>query len=427
LLLGYATIRDLEIHQMDVDSAFLNAELKEEVYITQPEGYLSKKYPHYVCRLKKSLYGLKQAPLAWNQTLDSHLRANGFSPIEADSCIYVRQQEETIAIIAIYVDDCTIICHKSDLQQIKQMLSVKFKMKDLGAATAILGIEVIRNRTKGTLSLRQSGRIAAILKSFAMDNAKPANTPMAANLELPKLDVISSDDLKLPYRQAVGKLLYVAIASRPDISYAVSYLSRFVTGYSLQHWIAVKHLLRYLQGTRDMVLTYNAHTSSTSFDQQVPTGYTDADWGNDPHTRKSVTGFLFLYAGAPISWVSKAQTIVALSSTEAEYIAMSEATKHALYLRKFFRPLHLSESVPIPLHCDNQSAMIVATAQPHTTHMRIKHIAIKFHHIRDTIARNDITVIYCPTEHMIADFLTKPLAHVKFAYHRGAANLHQLP
>jgi hypothetical protein len=214
-LLALANAHDLEIHQMDVESAFLHAPLMEEVYVVQPEGYKSADHPNHVYRLLKSLYGLKQAPYEWNHAIDGHLQENGYIPLEADKCVYVKYAKDNqVVFIGLYVDDCTILAHQQLLVETKAILSNKFKIKDLGEVQSVLGLEIIRDRHAGTLDIHQVGRIDAILSEFNMQDCNKAHTPMITGLQLPKVvDFDPSQQACQPYREAVGKLLYLAQAA----------------------------------------------------------------------------------------------------------------------------------------------------------------------------------------------------------------------
>jgi hypothetical protein len=256
LLLAHAAAHDLEIHQMDVDSTFLQAELDQEIYITQPDGYVSPEHPDYVCKLKKSLYGLKQAPLLWNRTIDEFLHKLGFSPTAADPCIYEREQDQRKAFISLYVDDCVVIADRRDIDPIKRALASKFPTKDLGEATSILGIEIVRDREQGRLYLRQKGHIEGLCAKFTMATTRPVSTPLPAGTHLSKSADRDDEDLQLPYRQLTGKLLYIAIATRPDIAFAASYLSRFNSAFTREHWTAAKSVVRYLATTKYYSICY---------------------------------------------------------------------------------------------------------------------------------------------------------------------------
>lgn len=248
LLLAIA-LPGLAIHQMDVDNAFLNAELTEEIYVEQPEGFEDRDHPDYVCQLQKSLYGLKQAPLEWNRTIDAHLKRHDFKPTQIDPCIYVRTWNNRTAFIAVYVDDCTIIAPDEQIDEIKGLLHQGFRMKDLGRATSVLGLEILRDQGNGAIFIRQARKIHEIVHDFGLASAKPIYTPMDASLRLPTIDKTSDDDIKLPYRSVIGRLSYIALATRPDIAFAVNVLSRHVNAYSRAHWEAAKRVIRYLKTT----------------------------------------------------------------------------------------------------------------------------------------------------------------------------------
>jgi len=235
----------------DAKNAFLHARVKQELYIQQPEGFEDPEHPDYVWRLIKSLYGLKQAPYEWNQLLDSHLRANGFKPLEINPCIYIKWQNHKPMIIAVYVDNTIFIADDSNIESFKKVLSKKFAMKDLGKAHYVLGIEIIQDPKTQKIFLHQRHKIEDILKRFKLEDIKPAKTPMEVKLELPVVKQTPSECSSLPYQALVGAFNYLAHATRPDIAYAVNYLSRFNNSYDKRHWNAAKHVLRYLQGTKD--------------------------------------------------------------------------------------------------------------------------------------------------------------------------------
>jgi hypothetical protein len=243
---------------MDIVAAFLHSPLKEEIYIEQPKGYIDPNHPDWVCRLLKSLYGLKQAPFEWNKSINMQLRACGFIPLDADLCIYILNLGGgLIAIITIHVDNCTIAAHHSLLAQAKAALTSKFQMKDLGEVESILGMEIVRDQPARKLFILMRAYIVEALGLFNMSDCRPVATPMVPSLKLEKLTVTAEADRALPYHQAVGKLLYLAISCRPDIYYTVHYLSLFVNGWSTEHWQAIKRVLRYLKGTANLALCYD--------------------------------------------------------------------------------------------------------------------------------------------------------------------------
>ncbi len=357
-LLALAVEMDLEIHQMDVDSAFLQADLKDEIYIRQPEGFIDPKHPNKVWRLLKSLYGLKQAPLVWNQTIDRHLRASGFEPTKADPCVYVRWKDDMLAVIALYVDDLVIITHPNLLIKTKQVLSEQFPIKDLQEPQSILSIKILRNQAHRRLKLRQSGHIGSILLCADMSDCKAISTPMEPGLRLEKIASTPVKCMRLPYREIVRMLLYIACTTHWDIGYNITYLCRFVNGYNNAHWKAVKHLLRYLQGTQHQTIAYQ-QTTERRPENLILIGYSNADWASNRDDRKSISAYLFTLAGGPITWTSKKQKSISTSLCEAELYALSIATMQAIYLRQFFEPLRIPMNVPVPIYCNSQSALAV--------------------------------------------------------------------
>jgi hypothetical protein len=251
LLLALATLLNLEVNQIDVDSAFLQADVDEQVYISQPEGFESTQHPDYICLLQKSLYRLKQAPLLWNRTFDMHMCTIGFTPLEADLCIYILKtvHSQPLTIVSVYIDDCLIIGLRMNVDRIKQQLAGKILIKDLRPASSILSVEVLHDCHTHTLQLHQQGHIKGILKKFGMHDSKPVATLMMHGLVLSKINRTPVSCCTLPYCQAVSSLLYLALASCPDIAFAVNVLSCHVDMHNETHWMAVKHVLHYLNGT----------------------------------------------------------------------------------------------------------------------------------------------------------------------------------
>jgi hypothetical protein len=403
LLLALAARYDWEIHQMDVKSAFLNGELDEEIYLRPPPGY--KAAPNTVWRLKKALYGLKQASREWYKTFLSELKTLGFTRIQADHCVFYKKIDGHDLIIAVYVDDNLILSDSLDLiNKTKKELSSRFEMTDLGDVNWILNMEVTRNRPKRTIRLSQSQYIENILERHGMADCKPAATPMEVNLKLEQLDAPEVDVTE--YQQLIGSLMYGSLGTRFDITHEVGVLSRHNHTPGKQHHTAVKRVFRYLRGTSDCDVLFDGKSPI-----EGPIVYSDADWAGNPIDRKSISGYTAILSGAAISWSSKKQSTVALSSTEAEYIAAARATQEATWIQTFLSEIGHPLGKPIPLYVDNQSA--IKLIQNPVAHDRTKHIDIKYHFIRDAQARGIIKVEYCPTERQVADVLTKPLSREK--------------
>ena len=421
-LLAIAAAQDLEIHQMDVRTAFLNGELEEEIYMQQPEGFVAPgSQANLVCKLNRSIYGLKQASRAWYKKIDSALSDLSFKPTMADNCIYVLQEHSTVVYILLYVDDLLLISNNlRRLQSVKEELSQRFDMKDLGEAHFILGLQIQRDRTHRRLSLSQSEYVKTILERFNMNESKPASTPMSTSTKLVRSNLSTSssnepaasvgleDMREVPYSQAVGALMYAAMGTRPDIAYSTTILSQFLQNPARSHWVALKRVLRYLKGTQHAQLVYQ-QTADTSADQPLTIqGYSDSDWGNDANDRRSVTGWIFLLYGCAVSWQSRKQRTTALSSVEAEYMAAASAAKEAVWWRRFLTELGLPPSGPTVIHSDSQGSIALANNPDH--HDRTKHIDLRYHYLREQVALRAIRPEFVGTELMLADVLTKPLS-----------------
>ena len=325
-LLAYAVQNDTLIHQMDVVTAFLNGKLDEEIYMQQPDGYVKPGREHDVCKLKKSLYGLKQSPWCWNKALQEYLESIYFKQSTTDPCVYVRTAP-TMTITAVYVDDLILITKaEEEMQEVKESLAVRFKMKDMGKLHYCLGVSIKHDEERKCLWLHQKQYILNMLQKFGLTEAKTVSTPADHSVKLEKDDGTSKGVDPINYQSMVGSLLYAAMATRPDIAHAVGVVSKFNLKPTEAHLTAVKRILRYLKGTVNLALRYQKSEDG------ILIGYPDADWAGDLDDRHSTTGNLFLMAGGAISWLSKKQATVARSISEAEYVALSSAAQEAVWL-----------------------------------------------------------------------------------------------
>jgi hypothetical protein len=408
-LLAHAVQSGLHVHQMDVETAFLNGELEEEVFMQQPEGYAEPGKEDLVCRLKKSLYGLKQSPRCWNKAFRDYMEESKFVQATADACVFVRGD----TIVAVYVDDLILLApSEKELCEVKVGLSNRFKMKDLGSLHYILGIGVVQE--KGQISINQGNYIDGLLKRYGMGDCKPVATPADGSVQLVADDGYSNLVDRGIYQSMVGSLLYAAVATRPDIAQAVSSVSRFNAAPTEAHLTAVKRVLRYLKGSAGLCLAYR---SSSSGGDDKAVGYSDADWAGDCDSRRSTTGSVFLAAGAAITWLSQRQKSVALSTTETEYVALCSSTQTAVWLRRLDGDLGKAATDATVVYEDNQGA--IAVAKNPIGHRRTKHIDIKYHYTRERVSDRTIALHYCQTKEMVADIFTKPLARPLFEYLRG--------
>ncbi|ELR23718.1 Reverse transcriptase [Acanthamoeba castellanii str. Neff] len=422
-LLTLAVILNLEVHQMDVENTFLNATLSVHIYVEQPQGFIDLEWLDHVCLLHKSLYGLHQAPLKWNRMMDRHLRSHHFLPTHTNPCIYMLQESSALVIITVYIDNCVIVTPLKHIERAKMVLHDSFRMKDLGQARSILGMEVMRDREEGALYLRQAGKIMEILHDFGMADAKSIGTPMDPGLILHKLKVTAPGHLGKPYRSVVGRLSYLSQATRPDIAFAVNVLSRHVNGYDQSHWGAVKHLLQYLRATKDLTIKYTTSGSHSQSGGLLPVGYADADWGRDVKTRRSMSGILFTLGGSPIQWGARTQKCVATSTMEAELNAIAETIKEAAHLNRITRELFPHIDATLQLYCNNQSAIVIAKSKPGEHTQRTKHYALKLAFLHESVSKLNVDFKYLPTEVMPADVFTKALGRARVVELRSLINL----
>eukprot|EP00253_Pinus_taeda_P023981 PITA_23981 len=287
---------------MDVKSAFLHGDLHEEIYMEQPIGFIQTD-SSLVCRLKKSLYGLKQAPRAWYAKMDSFLLESGFSRCYSDNTVYTKKVGNSLIILVLYVDDLILTVLQS----------------------------------KEGISLSQSKYACDILRHSHMEDCKPAPSPFQSGVKLSVSCTSPEVDATL-YRQLVRKLLYLT-HTRPDLSFAVGLVARFLQNPRESHWEAAKRILRYVRGTIQFGIHYSAKATP------LLVGFTDSDWAGDPDDRKSTAGYVFTLGSGPITWACKKQAAISLSSAEAEYRAAVEASKEALWLRQILSELALSSSI----------------------------------------------------------------------------------
>lgn len=408
-LLAIGAREDYDIDHLDVVTAFLNGDLDEEVYIQQPEGFVDKGQKKKVCKLKKALYGLKQGAYAWNKKLEETLQELKFIRSEVDHGLYTRKEKDgRVAYVTTYVDDLLLFTNNQELKQsIIKKLEGKFKVRNLGPVSRVLGINVYRNRSKREITLDQKDYIENVLKRFNMENCKPVKTPLDPNQILtkemaPEEDTEISEMKNVPYKEALGSLMYAYLVTRMDLGCAVSTLGAFAENPGKTHWNALKRVLRYIKGTKDFKLTFNNSGKAKLV------GYSDANWAGNVDDRRSTSGYVFLLGNSAISWCSKRQQTVSLSTTESEYIAITLACQELLWLKGLLKDIDNSYvETPIKLFSDNQSAIKLVYSNNY--HARSKHIDTKYNFVKENVANKVIDLSYVPTEEMIADALTKPV------------------
>ena len=404
------------LEQLDVSTAFLNGELDEIVYVSEPPGYENGQQGE-AWLLHRALYGLKQAPRVWYKRLKGELEELGFKQSSADPCLYVRDSKQGTTYVLTHVDDILVGGAPTEVAGVKTALGKLFSIKDMGLLKLFLGMEITWDKAAGTVLLTQKRYVRDIIDVYGMDNAKISRSPLPMGTRFVKAETSGEEVVdEGKYKELVGALLYLAVCTRPDISQAVSALSRYCSAPTQMHWNGAKQVLRYLAGTRDEGLRYG---SSGSLDL---VSFCDADYAGCLDTRKSTTGYVFCLNGGAISWTSKVQPTVAASTTEAEYMASSAAGREALWMRKLLPALGVKlDPKGINIQCDNQ-ACLALTMNPIES-PRSKHIDVLHHFIRDRVERSEIRFTYVGTDQNVADCFTKPLAGEKLKHGKKGMGL----
>ncbi|KAK2410077.1 putative mitochondrial protein [Trifolium repens] len=407
LLLGVACILKFKLYQMDVKSAFLNGYLQEEVYVEQPKGFVDPEHPNYVYKLKKALYGLKQAPRTWYERLTQFLEEQGYRKGGSDKTLFVKQEKGKFIIAQIYVDDIVFGgMSNAMVQHFVQQMQSEFEMSLVGELTYFLGLQI--KQMDDTIFISQSKYARNIIKKFGMDNATHKRTPAPTHLKLTKDEKGISVDQSL-YRSMIGSLLYLT-ASRPYITYAVGVCARYQADPKVSHLTQVKRILKYVNGTSDYGIMHSHCENSTLY------GYCDADWAGSADDRKSTSGGCFFLGTNLISWFSKKQNCVALSTAEAEYVAAGSSCSQLVWMKQMLKEYDVEQDA-LTLYCDNMSAINISKNP--VQHSKTKHIDIRHHYIRDLVESKIVVLEHIGTKEQIAEIFTKALDAVQFEKLRG--------
>ena len=418
LLMALAVKYELKVEQIDIRNAYVNSVLEEEVYMEQPEGFCECDQREYVCKLKRSLYGLKQSGNSWNKCLNTCLVAKlGFSRLKTDSCIYVKRENSEIVLLAIYVDDIIIYAPTSEvIDRIKSQIAEEFEVDDIGDCKKVIGMNVECH--EGEIKIHQKALVEQLLKETGFTDCRTRRTPLDPGKRLLRCTIQDEEERKksgcgvidqTEFRSIIGKFNYLASTTRPDLSYAVSYLSQFIQCPHAEHTAAAEDVLRYLAGTPSLGLTFRRRP-----DMKL-VGYVDADWAQCPIDRRSYSGHIMMMSGGPVAWESKKQPTTALSSTEAEYMALTSGAKELVFLAGIIMELGLELDERPTINCDNQGAIKLARNNGYSP--RTKHIDVRHHYIRELLEENVLELNYVPSAENLADIFTKPLGrclHEKF-------------
>ncbi|GJZ96057.1 putative ribonuclease H-like domain-containing protein [Tanacetum coccineum] len=395
IFLAFASYMGFIVYQMDVKSAFLYGKIDEEVYVSQPPGFLDPKYPQKVYKVVKALYGLHQAPRAWYATLSTFLLKNGYRRGTIDKTLFIKKDKHDIILVQVYVDDIIFgSTKKSWCDEFEALMKSRFQMSSMGELTFFLGLQV-KQKADG-IFISQDKYVAEILKKFDFVNVKTASTPIETQKPLVKDEEASDVDVHL-YRSMIGSLMYLT-ASRPDIMFAVCACSRFQVTPKTSHLSAVKRIFRYLKGKPKLGLWY---PRVSSFDLEA---YSDSDYAGANLDRKSTTGGCQFLGRRLISWQCKKQTIVATSTTEAEYVAAASCCGQVLWIQNQMLDYGFN-FMNTKIYIDNESTICIVKNPVY--HSKTKHIAIRHHFIRDAYEKKLIQVLKIHTDDNVADLLTK--------------------
>lgn len=414
ILLAVAGKRNMQVRHFDIQTAYLNGDLSHEVYMKQPKGYAVGDSSQ-VCKLVKNLYGLKQGANEWNKKFNAVMKKCGYIQSLNDPCLYTKKAEKDVIYITNHVDDIVVAATHINLINIFQsLMSQEFSIKNLGTLQYYLGIQFERD-DNGVFYANQEKYIINKLHEFNLTDVGGSTTPINTGYlsNTMNQDPFESQEI---YRSAIGSLLYLSTNTRPDIAIATSILARRVSDPRLCDWNEVKRVFRYLKATMSLKLKLGNDDNDGSFKC-----YVDADWAGDHNDRKSNTGYCFIFNGALIAWASRKQTSVALSSTEAEFVAFAEALRELIWIQRVLNDFDEELEEPIKVFEDNQGC--IKLLNDRTCHQRVKHIDIKYKFVHDYISSKQIVAVYCPTDNMIADMLTKPLDGQKLSRHARGMGL----
>ncbi|GJR71665.1 putative ribonuclease H-like domain-containing protein [Tanacetum coccineum] len=404
LFLAFASYMGFTVYQMDVKSAFLYGTIEEEVYVHQPPGFVDPAHPNKVYKVIKALYGLHQALRAWYETLSSFLMENGFRRGTIDKTLFIKKKKSDIMLVQVYVDDIIFgSTKKSMCTEFEECMHKRFQMSSMGELTFFLGLQV-KQQPDG-IFISQDKYVADILKKFDFLSIRTATTPIESNKPLVKDEDGVDVDVHV-YRSMIGSLMYLT-ASRPDIMFAVCACARFQVTPKASHLNAVKRIFRYLKHQPKLGLWY---PRDSPFELEA---YSDSDYGGASLDRKSTTGGCQFLGRRLISWQCKKQTIVANSTTEAEYVAAANCCGQVLWIQNQMMDYGFN-FMNTKIHIDNEST--ISVIKNPVAHSRTKHIEIRFHFIRDCYKKRLIEVIKIHTDSNVADLLTKGFDVTRFNF-----------
>jgi len=402
LLMALSVENGWEQEHIDVLTAYLNSPINEVVYMKQPEAFLVADPSKYVCRLKKCIYGLKQAAMEWHCFIDSALKNLGLTKLAADCCVYVNESKDLI--IGLYVDDLGVWGLRRRIDWLKHQLSLLVEIRALGNISELLSLKVDRP-SNDFVEINQLSYAKQILEAAGMSECYGLASPLEYKRETYVAPPAEPCDKSL-YLKVHGKLLYLAGTSRPDLSFAVSFLGTFRHCPSMFHWRDLQHVVRYVQKTKELCLQYRKSGKPIEV-------YCDASWASDALDRRSNTGFVIMLAGSPIIWVSRKQRLTAISSVHSEFLAMIEVTKEVMWLRQLLTELGQSRFIETPCVTNTDSLGAIGLTNHDNTKDANKFMVTKIQFLREQVGLKEISFAHVPGKENIADLLTKTLTGLK--------------
>ncbi|KAJ3564398.1 hypothetical protein NP233_g8320 [Leucocoprinus birnbaumii] len=404
LILAIVALLDLVLWQLDFVAAYLNSNIDFDVYMEQPQGFVEGGGDK-VWKLQKTLYGTMQGGHDWFKTLSKTYKELGYHQSLAEPTIRTRRDGEKFTITCTYTDDTMGgLSDRGEAERAKRELGEKYEAKVMKQVDHMLGIKV--EMVEEGIRISQKAYAKRMLEKFGMENCKPKSTPLPVGIALSTKDGPESEDekeemRKIPFQEALGSLMWLQVATHPDLSYAVNLLSRFASNPGKPHWEAMKHVMAYVRGTIDYSITYHQGASLQ------PVGFVDSDFANDRDTRQSTDGHIFFARGGPVSWSTKRQETVATSTTEVEYMAVSRTVQQAMWMSSFFDQASLPQQRPVTIFIDNNGA--IDMTKTYWGHKRTKHIDVRHHFVKEKVEMGEFAPVYIPSEDNVADLLTKPL------------------
>ena len=399
---------DLKLWRIDFVGAYLNSLTKEDIYMKQPEGFVQPGFEDYVCKLVHMIYGTMQGAHNWYETLTNTYDKLGYTTSRADPCVRYKKDDDGYTLTDTYTDD-VFGASKTDgeILKRKEEMGREWEIKDVGENEYFLGMRVQQDLDQGTIRLTQRPYWEHVLNRFNLTDVPPRNTPLPVGIILdqnmsPKTDSERKEMANKPYRPVLGSVMWGQLATRPDLSFAVSLLSRFQADPGIEHWKGLLHVIGYIKNSMDYGLTYSRDADLT------PLAYVDADYGGCRETRRSTSGYVFTMAGGAVTWSSKRQATVALSTVEAEYVAMSRCAQQLIWMQTWLDEVEIAHTTPGVIRGDSRGA--IALAKTTKDHGKVKHIDIRHHFLRELVKSEAITFEQIASADNLADLFTKPLA-----------------